>query len=51
MPEPDENEDLVSRRVVTETVSASSTRGTAITIGIIVVVAIALVVWVVLQMR
>ena len=51
MPEPDENEDLVSRRVVTETVSASSTRGTAITIGIIVVVAIALVIWVIMQMR
>jgi hypothetical protein len=51
MPEPEENEDLVSRRVVTETVSASSTRGTAITIGIIVVVALALIVWVVMQMR
>ena len=51
MPQPDENEDLVSRRVVTETVSASSTRGTAITIGIIAVVAIALIVWVIMQMR
>ena len=51
MPEPDENEDMVSRRVITETVSASSTKGTAITIGIIVAVAIALVVWVILQMR
>ena len=51
MPEPEENEDLVSRRVVTETVSASTTRGTGITIGIIVVVALALIVWVVMQMR
>ena len=50
MPEPEENEH-VSRRVVTETVHASSTRGTGITIGIIVVVAIALIVWVIMQMR
>jgi hypothetical protein len=51
MPEPEENDDLVSRRVVTETVSASTTRGTGITIGIIVVVALALIIWVVMQMR
>ena len=51
MPEPEENEDLVSRRVVTETVSASTTRGTGITIGIIAAVAIALIVWVIMQMR
>ena len=50
MPEP-EDEDVVAKRVVYETRSASSTRGTGITIGIIVVVAIALIVWVVMQMR
>jgi len=49
MPEPEEEH--VSRRVVTETVHASSTKGTGITIAIIVVVAIALIVWVVMQMR
>ena len=50
MPEPEDSEH-VSRRVVTETVHASSTKGTGITIGIIVVVAIALIVWVIMQMR
>lgn len=52
MPEPDDNsEHHVERRVVYETVSASSTRSTGVTIAIIVVVAIALVIWVVMQMR
>lgn len=51
MPEPDNDEQVSSRRVVTETVHASSTKGTGITIGIIVVLAIALIVWVVMQMR
>lgn len=51
MPEPDNNEEVSSHRIVTETVHASSTKGTGITIGIIVVVAIALIVWVVMQMR
>jgi hypothetical protein len=52
MPEPDDNADHhVERRVVYETVSASSTRGMGWTIGIIAVVAIALIVWVVMQMR
>jgi hypothetical protein len=50
MPEP-ENDDLVSRRVVTETVSSSSTRGTAITIGIVVVIALGLIVWIIMTMR
>lgn len=50
MPEPD-NDEHVSRRVVTEVHHASSSRGTGITIGIVVVIAIALVVFVILQMR
>lgn len=50
MPEP-ENDEHVSRRVVTETVHATSSRGTGITIGIIVVVALALIIWVIMQMR
>ncbi|HEX6097687.1 MAG TPA: hypothetical protein VF432_15270 [Thermoanaerobaculia bacterium] len=51
MPEPEDNESHVERRVVYETVSSSSTRSSAITMGIIVVIAIALIVWVVMQMR
>jgi hypothetical protein len=51
MPEPENDEQVSSHRVVTETVHASSTKGTGITIGIIVVVAIALIVWIVMQMR
>ena len=50
MPEP-ENDEHVSRRVVTEVVHASSSRGTGITIAIVVVIALALVIWVVMQMR
>jgi hypothetical protein len=50
MPE-SEDEDVVAKKVVYETRSASSTRGTGITITIIAVVAIALIVWVVMQMR
>ena len=50
MPEPEDDEH-VSHRVVTETVHASSSRGTGITIAIIAVVAIALIVWVVMQMK
>lgn len=49
-PEP-ENDEHVSRRVVTETVSSSSTRGTGITIGIVVVIALALIVWIIMTMR
>ena len=52
MPEPhDDSEHHVEKRVVYETVSTSSTRGTAITIGIVLVIAIALIVWIVMQMR
>ena len=52
MAEPDEDsEHHVERRVVYETVSSSSTRSSALTFGIIVVIAIALIVWVVMQMR
>ena len=51
MPEPEDSEHHVERRVVYETVSSSSTRSSAITIGIVVVIAIALIVWVVMQMR
>lgn len=47
-PEPD-NEHRVQRRVVYETVSGSSTRGSGITIGIVVVIALALVIWVITQ--
>ena len=50
MPEP-ENDDVVERRVVHETVSVSSSRQSMITIIVIAVVAIALIVWVVTQMR
>ena len=50
MPEPEDDEH-VSHRIVTETVHASSSRGTGITIGIIVVVAIALIIWIIMQMR
>jgi hypothetical protein len=51
MPEPEDNESHVERRVVYETVSSSSTRSSAITIGIVIVIAIALIVWIVMQMR
>ncbi|MGZ8779294.1 MAG: hypothetical protein ACXW31_05175 [Thermoanaerobaculia bacterium] len=51
MPEPEDSEHHVERRVVYETVSSSSSRSSAITIGVVVVIAIALVVWVVMQMR
>lgn len=51
MPEPEDSEHHVERRVVYETVSSSSSRSSAITIAVVVVIAIALVVWVVMQMR
>jgi hypothetical protein len=51
MPEPEDSEHHAERRVVYETVSTSSTKSSAITIGIIVVIALALIVWVVMQMR
>jgi uncharacterized protein HemX len=51
MPEPEDNEQHVERKVVYETVSTSSTRSSAITIAVVVVIALALVVWIVMQMR
>ena len=51
MPEPEDSEHHVEKRVVYETVSSSSTRSTGITIAIVVVIAIALIVWIVMQMR
>ncbi|HVG24556.1 MAG TPA: hypothetical protein VND45_10405 [Thermoanaerobaculia bacterium] len=51
MPEPDDREEHVERKVVYETVSSSSSRGSAITIGIVVLIALALVIWIVVQMR
>ena len=51
MPEPEEHEGHAERRVIVETVSTSSTKSTGVTIGIILVIAIALIVWVVMQMR
>lgn len=52
MAQPDEdNSDRVERHVVYETVSSSSTKGTAITMIIVIAIAIALIVWVVMQMR
>jgi hypothetical protein len=51
MPEPEEHEGHAERRVIVETVSSSTTKNSGITIGIIVVIAIALIIWVVMQMR
>lgn len=53
MPEPEshDTEDHVERKVVYETVSSSSTRSSGMTIGLVAVIAIALIVWIVLQMR
>jgi hypothetical protein len=49
MPEPDD--DIVGRKVVYETRSTSSNRGTGVTIGIIVVIALGLIIWLVMQMQ
>jgi t-SNARE complex subunit (syntaxin) len=49
MPEPEDTEHHVERRVIYE--SATSTRSSAITIAVVVVIAIALIVWIVMQMR
>ena len=51
MPEPEDNEQHVERKVVYETVGSSSTRSSAITIAVVAVIALALVVWIVMQMR
>jgi hypothetical protein len=48
---PEDSEHHVERRVVYETVSSSSTRSSAITIGIVALIAVALIVWIVMQMR
>ncbi len=51
MPEPDDNSDRVERHVVVETVSSSSSKGTMVTFIIVAIIAIALITWVVMQMR
>lgn len=51
MPEPEDSEDHAERRVIVETVSSSSTKNTGVTIAIIVVIAIGLIVWIMMQMR
>lgn len=52
MPEPEKpNDEHVERHVVYETVSSSSTRSNTVTFVIVAVIAIALIVWVVMQMR
>ena len=53
MPEPEheKSDENVERHVVYETVSSSSTRSSAITIGAVVLLAIALIVFIVMQMR
>ena len=51
MPEPEDSERHVQRRVVYETVSSTSTKSAGITIAIVTVIAIALIVWVVMQLR
>ena len=51
MPEPQDNEHHVERKVVYETVSGSTTRSSGITIAIIAVVAVALIVWIIMHLR
>lgn len=51
MPEPEDSEDHMERRVVYETVSSSSTKYSGATIAIIVVIAIGLIIWIVTMMR
>lgn len=51
MAEPENSEDHVERKVVVETVTSSSTRSTGLTIAIVVLIAIALIVWVLMEMR
>ena len=50
MPDYEEG-DHVEHRVITETVSGSSTKNMGITVVIIAILAIALIAWVVMQMR
>jgi hypothetical protein len=52
MPEvPEEKDEHVERRVVYETRSSSSTKANTVTFIVIIVIAIALIAWVVMQMR
>ena len=51
MAEPDNEQHEVSRKVVYETVSSSSTKNSAVAWVIIGIVALALVVFIVMQMR
>ncbi len=52
MPEPEEQKDEhMERHVVYETVSSSSTKGNTVTFIVIIVLAIALITWVVMHMR
>lgn len=48
--QPDESEHHVERKVVYETVSASTTKSSAWTIGFIAVIALALIIWIATQM-
>lgn len=51
MPEPEDSEDVVARKVVYETRSTSSNRGSGVTMAVIAVIALALIIWLVMQMR
>ena len=51
MPEPTESEHHAERKVVYETVTTSSTRNTGVTIVIIAVLAIALLAYIIMQIR
>ena len=51
MPDPEDSEHHVERKVVYETVSGSTTRSSGITIGIIAVVALVLIVWIIMHLR
>lgn len=51
MPDPQtENEQHVERRVVYETVSASTTKSSAWTIGFVIAIALAIVIWIATKM-
>ena len=50
-PEHKESDEHIERHVVYETVSSTSTRSNVVTFVIIGVIAIALIIWVVMQMR
>jgi len=50
-PDSENDADRVERHVTVETVSSSSTKGSAITIIIVVVIALVLIGWVVMHMK